>query len=225
MIPAEVSKRQDKGVDWTNLRNCAFLFEFNKPKIVWIEISDRANFAYDDKGMYLTNSAYFLVCDEKAFLTKYILAILNSKVSDYYFSQHTAKIAGGRMRYTGQYVGLIRIPESSKSVQKCFEILVDYILFLKAQHSNDSHARMMPYFFEHVIDLAIYELFFPEDMFKAGFEIMKHVEKLENKLNFAYIKNVYDDFNAVSHPIRNAISLVKSHEPFSTIEQALNRKE
>jgi adenine-specific DNA-methyltransferase len=50
----ELVERQDKGEHWTNLRNCAFLEEFEKPKIVWIEISDRANYAYDDKGMYQT---------------------------------------------------------------------------------------------------------------------------------------------------------------------------
>ena len=55
-----LKNRADQGDHWTNLRNCAFLEEFEKPKIVWIEISDRANYAYDSKGYYLTNSAYFL---------------------------------------------------------------------------------------------------------------------------------------------------------------------
>ncbi|HCX76027.1 MAG TPA: hypothetical protein DHU93_12190, partial [Algoriphagus sp.] len=55
--------RADQGDHWTNLRNCAFVEEFEKPKIVWIEISDRANYAYDKQGFFLTNSAYFISGD------------------------------------------------------------------------------------------------------------------------------------------------------------------
>jgi hypothetical protein len=40
----------------------------------------------------------------------YLVSVLNSSVSDYYFFQITAKIAGGRKRYTKQYVEQIPIP-------------------------------------------------------------------------------------------------------------------
>lgn len=140
--------RQDKGDHWTNLRNCAFLEEFEKPKIVWLEISDKANYSYDDKGMYLTNSAYFLTGKN----IKYILAILNSKLTDYYFFQITAKIAGGRKRYTKQYVEQVRIPEIPVEQQKPFVKLVDKILESK-QKGLDTAAL------ENEIDIMVYKLY------------------------------------------------------------------
>ncbi|MBK7381231.1 MAG: Eco57I restriction-modification methylase domain-containing protein [Ignavibacteriales bacterium] len=75
-----------------------FWKEFEKDKIVWIEISDRANYCLDTEGHFLTNSAYFITGEN----LKYLLAVLNSRLMDFYFYQKTAQIAGGRKRYTKQ---------------------------------------------------------------------------------------------------------------------------
>jgi hypothetical protein len=129
----ELINRDDKGVHWSNLRNCAFEREFSKEKIIWIEISDRAYFM---SGVGL----------------KYILAVLNSRVSDFYFSQITAKIAGGRMRYTKQYVEQIPIPPLSTESQAPFITLVDKILAGK-KAGIDTLA------WEAEIDLRVYKLY------------------------------------------------------------------
>lgn len=212
----------------TNLRNCAFILEFDKPKIVWIEISDRANYAYDDKGMYLTNSAYFLTCNSNKVSLMYLLAVLNSKVADYYFSQKTARIAGGRMRYTKQYVEQIPVPEITFSDQKPFIVLVDLILFLKKQHFENSNDKMMAFFFEHVIDVAVAELYFKEQIHKENFEIIKYLQILSESMtsiSINKIRGVYNEFNHPNHPIRKAVSFLKNYEPFKTIEETLNRKD
>lgn len=224
----QLEERLDKGEHWTNLRNCAFLLEFDKPKIVWIEISDRANYAYDDKGMYLTNSAYFLTCKSDNVSLKYLLAVLNSKVADFYFSQKTARIAGGRMRYTKQYVEQIPVPEIPIEQQKPFIALVDFILFLKKQPLHDSTDKIMSFFFEHVIDVAVTELFFKELVNKEKFEIIKHLQNLPdttNNVTLDSIREIYNQFNNPNHPIRNAVSLLKNYEPLKTIEETLNRKD
>ncbi|NLF41898.1 MAG: hypothetical protein GX587_04320 [Bacteroidales bacterium] len=224
----QLEERLDKGEHWTNLRNCAFLCEFDKPKIVWIEISDRANYAYDDKGMYLTNSAYFLTCKSDNVSLKYLLAVLNSKVADFYFSQKTARIAGGRMRYTKQYVEQIPVPEIQIEQQKPFIALVDFILFLKKQSLHDSTDKIMSFFFEHVIDVAVTELFFKEQVNKEKFEIIKHLQNLPdttNNVTLDNIREIYSQFNNPNHPIRNAVSLLKNYEPLKTIEETLNRKD
>ncbi len=224
----ELKERQDQGNHWSNLRNCAFLLEFSKPKIVWIEISDRANFAYDDKGMFLTNSAYFITSNSKTLNLKYLLAVLNSKISDFYFSQITARIAGGRMRYTKQYVEQIPIPVIDIERQIPFITVVDYILCLKSVELSNSIDKSMSLFFEKVLDLAVFELFFMEEMRKAGYSIFKYIEKfpdMKSNVSLDAIRLVYNDINNQNHPIRNAVSLLKNHEPFKTIEDTLNRRE
>jgi hypothetical protein len=82
------------------------LLNYDKPKIIWKEISADSSFSFDDEGYYLPNTSYFLIGDDLHFL----LGVLNSIVSDFYFFQITPQIAGGSKRYTKQYVEMLRIP-------------------------------------------------------------------------------------------------------------------
>ena len=197
-----------------------FWREFDKPKIIWIEISDRANYTYDDKGMYLTNSAYFLTCNTDKFSLKYLLAILNSQLSDYYFSQFTAKIAGGRMRYTKQYVEHVIIPEIDKEAQQPFITLVDYVLFIKKMEnaiSNTISNNLITQYLEDIIDGMVLELYFEEEMKEKKVNIIGFVEKeLQKCTSEDIIENIYQFYRSISHPdseIRNRILLFPLASP------------
>lgn len=87
--------RQNKGDHWTNLRNCAYFQEFDKPKIVWGELSDKPKFAYDDKG-YIAEATLFAMVAEKPM---YLLGILNSKLALWYFDQITTSSGMGTSRW------------------------------------------------------------------------------------------------------------------------------
>jgi hypothetical protein len=183
----ELKNREDKGVHWSNLRNCAFLNEFEKEKIVWIEISDKANYTYDTNGMYLTNSAYFISGKN----LKYILSILNSRTADFYFFQITAKIAGGRKRYTKQYVEQIPIPQISKAKQEPYEVLVDYLLYLHNKPSEQifthtANERIAAHI-EDVLNMMVYELYFESHMKEVGIDVLQFI-------NPTPIDNLKDDF-------------------------------
>jgi hypothetical protein len=216
--------RTDQGVHWTNLRSCAFLNEFKEDKIVWIEISDRANYAYDNKGMYLTNSAYFLSGEN----LKYLLAVLNSKVADYYFFQKTAQIAGGRKRYTKQYVEQIPIPKISEIdyhyKQRPIEILVDFILYLK-EHPNELETQQdksMIKYFEQIVNVAVYELYFEEILLKEKRNILIYLQTLSNdNLSISYIRNIYETFYKKSHPVKNAVFFIDTISEIKEIEKTV----
>ena len=55
----KVENRSDKGKHWTNLRSCAFINDFSKPKIVWGLISGNWDFAFDNVGYFLTSASFF----------------------------------------------------------------------------------------------------------------------------------------------------------------------
>ena len=75
-----LSERNDKGCTPYNLRNCAYLEEFEKEKIIWQAISKRMAFAYDPKGIYYCDvTTYFMTGNN----LKYLLAIMNSKLFEY----------------------------------------------------------------------------------------------------------------------------------------------
>lgn len=217
-----VQERQDQGFHWTNLRDCAFLLEFEKPKIVWIEISDRANYAYDETGKFLTNSAYFMTGKH----LKYILAVLNSKVADYYFFQITATIAGGRKRYTGQYVDQVPIPQIPEKDEEPFNKMVDYILILK-ENDHDQEARQACNYFESVLEAMVYELYFTNAVKEAGYEVIRHVSKLHfvekdaNALN--KLLEIYHETSEKNHPIRNSSFYITSVPVVKEIEETFQK--
>lgn len=69
--------RGARGRHWTNLRACAFIEDFAKPKIVWIELADTGRFALCTDEIYLVNSAYFMLPPPGVPLL-YLLAVLSS---------------------------------------------------------------------------------------------------------------------------------------------------
>ena len=56
----KLAKRGDKGDTPYNLRNCAYLEDFDKPKIMYPEITKFQPFIYDDSGMYCNNKAFII---------------------------------------------------------------------------------------------------------------------------------------------------------------------
>ena len=216
----EKTGRKPGSYMWYEIQdNTAYYEHFLEPKIVWIEISDRANFSYDTNGHFLTNSAYFISGEN----LRYLIAVLNSSVFDYYFFQITAKIAGGRKRYTKQYVEKVPIPQISKKEQLPYELLVDYVI------SSKSISDELTFnFFEQLLDAIVFELYFPEELKTAGKEILKHLgdlkpitDEMSEEEKLAIIQSEFERLYDPSHPVRNAIETLDSIEEVRIIKEAL----
>ena len=108
-------KREDQGDTPYNLRNCAYLREFMKPKIMWGELSDKAKFAYDKEGRYYCLNTVFFFTGERL---EYLLCYLNSSVCEYIFSKRCTTSGTGTMRWLKYTVERIPIPQLSEAQQK-----------------------------------------------------------------------------------------------------------
>lgn len=211
--------RADQGDHWTNLRNCAFIEEFEKQKIIWLEISDKANYALDSSGHFLTNSAYFISGEN----LKYLISVLNSSVADYYFFQITAKIAGGRKRYTKQYVEQIPIPKIEMEKQKPYETLVDFVIESKRLSSD-----LIFKFYEQLLDSIVFELYFEEEINNSNKGFLSELKSLqvldENMTDEEKLSIIQSEFERLydpNHPVRNNIETLDSVEEVRIIKEAL----
>ncbi|EAK2075312.1 class I SAM-dependent DNA methyltransferase, partial [Campylobacter jejuni] len=72
----QLEKRSDKGLTPYNLRNCAYIEEFEKEKIVWNPVSGEYLFSYIKEHIFFNNSLFMMTLD--VFSLKYILAFMNS---------------------------------------------------------------------------------------------------------------------------------------------------
>ena len=55
-----LTKRQDKGRYWWELRSCAYWQEFEKPKLVYQEIQFHPSYTLDSAGHYGNNKTFFI---------------------------------------------------------------------------------------------------------------------------------------------------------------------
>ncbi|HIH2228623.1 TPA: class I SAM-dependent DNA methyltransferase, partial [Campylobacter coli] len=149
----QLEKRADKGLTPYNLRNCAYIEEFEKEKIVWAEMTKEACFVYDNSNFFTNQTCYFFThCDYK-----YLLAILNSRLIVYYMQYISSHLGQGAFRWIRQYIEKLPIPKiNSKNEKLADELinLVDEILKAKEQDKNANTQEL-----ENKINSIVYKLY------------------------------------------------------------------
>ena len=143
----KLAKRADKGVTPYNLRNCAYMNDFSKQKIVWGNLSLSAQFTIADEGFFINAPSPMIVPGNK-----YLLAVLNSSLGDWYIRQLGVTRNGGYFEYKPMFVGQLPIPTLSEDEQHPFIMLVDKILAKKKNHEDTSAL-------ENEINTLVYKLY------------------------------------------------------------------
>jgi adenine-specific DNA-methyltransferase len=143
--------RQDIGDHWTNLRNCAYLDEIEKPKIIFSEIVSEPQFYYDTRGYYPEATVFFITGEK----IKYLTALLNSKAVTFVFKKfYAGGELVGKYRYKKVFLEKLPIPEADESTISIIESLVDDIISQKAKHPTADTTPL-----ENRIDELVYKLY------------------------------------------------------------------
>ncbi|WP_336732321.1 hypothetical protein [Chryseobacterium sp. VD8] len=112
----QLEKRTDKGDTPYNLRNCAYMEDFYKPKLLWAETmrihKDQTQkfprFGYDPLGKYLTDKTCFFATGRHL---DFILLILNSAIGKYLCYQYVSILDDGGFLMQKIYIEKIPIPK------------------------------------------------------------------------------------------------------------------
>jgi len=145
----DAEKRDDQGDYWWELRACAYLEEFEKPKIIFSEIVSEPQFFYDDKGFYPEATVFFISGEH----LKYLTAILNSKAATFFFK--TFYMGGelvGKIRYKKAFLLQLPIPIPTENQEKEIGDLVDKVMDMKKKGFDTNEI-------ETEIDKAVYQLY------------------------------------------------------------------
>ncbi len=158
--------RSDQGEYWWELRACDYYDEFEKEKIVFPDISTRGNFTLDLNNSYLVNTCYIIPKNDP-----FILSIINSKLTTWYYGKLTSTIRGGFFRWIHQYVFEIPIPRFGKDDHKRNSIAlsltekVEIMLSLNKEisqsitESDKKHLQHKAEMLDKQIDALVYELY------------------------------------------------------------------
>ena len=142
-------KRYDQGKYFWELRACAYWEEFEKPKIVYPDIAQRTEFAFDDRSYFLGNTLYLLPTEEM-----WLLGLLNSKAVFWFYTKTSTQIRGGFVRFIAQYVSQIPIPNIDPSQKALLGNLVDKVLAAKHTDSDSDVTAL-----ENEINRVVYSLY------------------------------------------------------------------
>lgn len=118
-----IATRADKGDTPYNLRNCAYLEEFLKPKIIYPNMTKYMPFVFDNK-LYLTNQKCFIITGKRV---AYLTAFFNSSLFKYCFRDSFPELQGGTRELSKIFFDKIPVYEVSDVQNLQFQEAVEDI--------------------------------------------------------------------------------------------------
>ncbi|WP_154497160.1 class I SAM-dependent DNA methyltransferase [Helicobacter pylori] len=152
-----IATRSDQGDTPYHLRNCAYLEDFEKEKIVYPETSQGAYFIYENSGIFLEKTAFMIVSD--AYNLKLLTALLNSKLITFYFKNFCGGCILGKSgyQYNKHALEKIPIPKITPQNQKLAHKITDGAKAILEAKEKDPKANTQE--LEKEIDALVYQLY------------------------------------------------------------------
>ena len=119
----KISKRTDKGDTPYNLRNCAYMEDFNKPKIVYPNMTKYMPFVYDDNA-YCTNQKCFIITGQAI---AYLTAFFNSSLFKFCFRDSFPELQGGTREMSKIFFDKIPVMQVTDEMNARFRSAVNDI--------------------------------------------------------------------------------------------------
>ena len=140
----KISKRADKGDTPYNLRNCAYVDDFSRPKIIYPETTQGAFFVYDNNRFFLDKTCFMMVTPYAAFLQ----SVLSSKLYEYAYKKMFSSVEIGAQGYQYNKHALIKLPVlydlnlitksiSDNELYQLYSLTIDEIQHIEKSESTD----------------------------------------------------------------------------------------
>ncbi len=119
----KIKDRADQGDTPYNLRNCAYLEEFFKPKIVYPNMTKYLPFVYDE-AYFLTNQKCFILTGSNM---AYLTAFLNSSLFKYCFRDSFPELQGGTRELSKIFFDKIPVKKVSSEQNEMFRKIINTV--------------------------------------------------------------------------------------------------
>jgi hypothetical protein len=163
----KLRRRDDQGQFWWELRSCVYYEEFNRPKIIYPDIAQHAEFTWDESKALLGNTAYIIPTDKQ-----WLVGLLNSTTVWWFYVNLSSTIRGGFVRFIAQYMEQLPIPALPDGQKTPITALVQTIL---ASPDSPDVPRL-----EAEIDRLVYDLY---GLTQAEIEVVKNSDKARSLVN------------------------------------------
>ena len=157
-----IAARDDQGATPYNLRNCAYWEDFDEPKIVWGEISDRSKFAFEEEGKYIPEATTFFMTGKDL---PYLFCILNSPLPEWLFSKVGTTTGVGTVRWKKYTILSLLVPNIKDELRSQFSELVN--LLMKGRLSLDEFSAKANRTLNELIGLTEEEIAYVENFYPS----------------------------------------------------------
>ena len=139
----KISVRDDRGKTPYNLRNCAYMEDFNKPKIIYPNMTKYLPFLFDDKNFFVNQKCFIITGQYIGFLT----AFFNSSLFKYCFRDNFPELQGGTRELSKIFFETIPVIAIDD------EIETNFLNAVKDIQNNYTHAKAI------LLDKMVFELY------------------------------------------------------------------
>ncbi len=195
---AALEKRQDQGRYWWELRSCAYWDEFDRPKIMYPEITWRADWCLDQHGTLCNNTAYFLPSDDH-----WILAVANAPVTWWYSWRNAIHGKDEALRFIKDYVQTLPVPQPTDKQRAKASPMVTRLM--EITESNHAMRKTILDWLrvEHAIEKASLKLQALTELDSDAFVAeVKRIRGKKNPLSVAALKSLRDEHARTIEPAR-----------------------
>lgn len=180
--------------------------DFEKPKIIYPEITKYLPFIFDETEHFYSNNKNFILTGERL---RYLLCFLNSKIFKYCFSNDFPELQGGSRELRKIFFEKIPVKKINDEQEIPYSIITDYLITLKKEKLNDPTDQLMLLYFEQIANALIFELYFKEEFEQRQLEISKHISILPGLIidesAIQQLRKVYVAINQDHHPLKQAM--------------------
>ena len=189
---------------------------YELPKIMWAELSDKQKFTFDDTGIYPNKTIFIITGD----LIKPLLAVLNSKVTLWFFNQTSTTSGMGTTIWSKYKVEQLPIPKLLNEYSRLLETFAEYLIYLNDPKQETVLEKVgneaISQVFEDLANMIVYELYFTEEMKAKEIDVLQFVTekafpditKVEDKK--AVLQKMYYELQQKDNAIRNRILVASS---------------
>jgi len=180
--------------------------DFERPKIIYPNMTKYMPFVYDEKDHFYSNDKSFILLGKHL---KYLTCFFNSKLFKYSFSDNFPELQGGTRELRKVFFDKIPVKQIIDEQEKPFAKMVDYLIALKKENSQESTDQLMFIYFEQIANALVFELYFKEEFENMKLEIAKHISELpdlhENEKALHQLRKIYVSINQDNHAVKQSL--------------------
>lgn len=180
--------------------------DFEKPKIIYPNMTKYMPFVYDEKDHFYSNDKCFILLGKHL---KYLTCFFNSKLFKYCFSDNFPELQGGTRELRKVFFDKIPVKQITDEQEIPFAKMVDYLVALKKENSQEPTDQFMFIYFEQIANALVFELYFKEVFKKMKLEIAKHISELhdlnEKEKTLHQLRKIYVSINQDNHAVKQSL--------------------